>query len=153
MAPQYTRYENANGRTPMEIAASLFLSDVYCNPPQGLPYNSRARSTAVDKQIYEFYPPAGQDLSTPDSPKSMDVDQTDEEEEPKDGVTWKVDTEDLVKTYELGVSYLEKYPGKRKLISLNDANELAKRVATMKTNIQKNKEEDEFDGGDIISFW
>ncbi|RPB14615.1 ankyrin [Morchella conica CCBAS932] len=151
MAPQYTRYENANGRTPMEIATSLFLSDVYCNPPEGLPYSWQLRWTAVDRQIYEFYPPTKQDSSTPESPKSMDINQMDEEEEPKDGVTWKVDTTDLVKTYELGVSYLEKYPGKRKLISLNDANELAKRVATMKT--KKNEEEDEFDGGDILSFW
>lgn len=135
----------------MEIATSLFLSDVYCNPPEGLPYSWQLRWTAVDRQIYEFYPPTKQDSSTSESPKSMDINQMDEEEEPKDGVTWKVDTTDLVKTYELGVSYLEKYPGKRKLISLNDANELAKRVATMKT--KKNEEEDEFDGGDILSFW
>lgn len=137
----------------MEIVTSLFLSDVYCNPPQGVPYDWQLRWTAVDKQIYDLYPRTARDSSTPDSPKSMDVDQMDEEEEPKDGVTWKVDTTDLVKTFELGVSYLEKYPGKRKLISLNDANELAKRVATMKTKKDEEGDEDEFDGGDILSFW
>ncbi|KAI5840776.1 hypothetical protein DFP73DRAFT_557829 [Morchella snyderi] len=149
MAPQYTRYENANGRTPMDIATSLFFSDVYCNPPQGLPYPAMP-SSAIEKGLYQFDAPVVRNVSTPDTPKSMD-DQTDEE--PTDGVTWQIDQGDLVKTYELGVFYLEKYLGKRKLISLNDANELAKRVASMRTAKQNNGGEDEFDGGDILHFW
>lgn len=54
----------------------------------------------------------------------------------------------IVATYNLAVSVGKSTPGKRKLVSLADANELAKRITG-----GTGQSVGSFDGGDILSLW
>lgn len=168
MAPQYLHYENANGRTPMEIATSQYLLDIASHPQK--PAYRLHHESVVDQQLFKFYPeeetpektistirlPFRSDGSTQldgsaqESGDMMDVDEEEtEEEKPKDNVTHTIDWQDIKDTYRFAVKAVEKFPGKRKLVSLLDANELAKRITGKKNVVPIT----EFNGGDILCLW
>lgn len=78
----------------------------------------------------------------------MEVDTETEKAPIVDHITWEWDHSDAEDMYHAAVRAQEKYPGKRKLVSLADANELAKRITS-----GANNQPVEFDGGDILSLW
>lgn len=155
MAPQYLHTENANGRTPVEIATSRYLSDIGANPPSPPFCQGRISYTGVvDRYISGFYPPEEKKVTLIEDSAKMEADgegmeiDDEKEEEPEDGVTWESDLPSVGDMYLVAIEAEKKYPGKRKLVSLADANELAKRI----TN-RASTQTVEFDGGDILSLW
>lgn len=75
----------------------------------------------------------------------MELDAPDGQEE-EVGVVW--DPTAVEATYHLAVSAEKSVPGKRKLVSLAKANELAKRLTSGTAHHVS-----EFNGGDILSLW
>jgi hypothetical protein len=100
--------ENATGRTPLELATDLYMQDIVSTPKL--------------EPIYKDYQPGREDnnsilynASHFYIHKSWDV-----AHEPQD----------RKRTYEVCVQAAQQRPAKRRLVSLLEANEVAKRVAT-----------------------
>lgn len=151
MAPQYIHTENANGRTPVEIATSRYLLHI-CESPPPAPggYSRPVHQSVVSALLSEFYP-EHEDMKKKelvvlgDRGDQMELDAPEGQEE-EVGVVW--DRMAVEATYHLAVSVEKSVPGKRKLVNLAEANELAKRLTS-----GKGQRVPEFNGGDILSLW
>lgn len=158
LAPQYIHTENANGRTPVEIATSRYVLSICENPPP--PPGNRSRTThpsVVTKPLQEFRPENVHQQQEREKEKTvqltvledrgdgMELDGSDEND---DGVTWEWDESSVVDTYHFAIAVERKFPAKRKLVSLAEANELAKRITR-----GGNSQDMVFSGGDILALW
>ncbi|KAF2436400.1 ankyrin repeat protein [Tothia fuscella] len=139
--PQLLLVENAVGRTPAECAQDYSLSERFSDPPVVVEqYYNRWNRNDDDTEIVKRLPKTFVSSEVTDT-------RTDSEK------LW-----DTMKTY------MDKNEGgKRKLVTLNEANEVAKRLGEMskKTAAIKNTEaednesveSDEDESGDVISRW
>lgn len=154
MAPQYIHTENANGRTPVEIATSRYLQDVRENPP--LPpsgYMPQSYQTAEDALSFKFHLEEDHEKKKQialleDRGDQMEVDgQEEAEEDHENDPVVGYDSTAVEDMYHFAVAAERSFSGKRKLVSLAEANELAKRITSGAGQAV------EFDGGDILSLW
>lgn len=152
LAPQYIHAENANGRTPVEIATACYLLHIYQNPPPPPGgYSRYSHQSVVNASLMEFHPEnKGQKKKPLVSLGGFGgFGASGGFSAPGDGgVGANLDQVAVVATYNLAVSAGKSAPGKRKLVSLADANELAKRI-TGGTGCNAIP----FNGGDILSLW
>lgn len=150
MAPQYIHTENANGRTPVEIATSRYLLHICENPPPApggysRPVHQSVVSAPLSQPYREHKIMKKKALVLGDRGDQMELDAPEGQEE-EVGVVW--DCMAVEATYHLAVSVERSVPGKRKLVNLAEANELAKRLTSGKGQYVP-----EFNGGDILSLW
>lgn len=135
--PSLLYRENATGRTPLEVASDAYLQlRVSKGPSIGLDngygnhfnygYNNNVSATA-SKAALEFLPKKEDD---------------DEQASTK-------------RTYEVCFKAAESYPAKRRLVTLFEANEVAKRLAGQKarTSTEDGEESKDEIKGDEVSMW
>ncbi|KAL8671283.1 MAG: hypothetical protein Q9168_004223 [Polycauliona sp. 1 TL-2023] len=115
--PALLATENAMGQTPLELAHSLYVREC----AKGNPEIRHPSYTPIDERKTE-------DFAAKDGKKEGE--EADEDE-----------NNDVTKTWELCKAYAEKEPRKRKLVSVNEAREVAKRLAD--TNKQNNERMEE----------
>jgi len=116
--PELLWVESATGMTPIDIASTAYLQSV-CEESPRLPYINRY-SISDERASY---------FSSNMSPLCCDVDGENYENRSVQYIT-------LATLQKL----LKKYPGKRRLVSLMDANEVAKRLALQQQKEQKFKD-------------
>lgn len=122
--PALLARENAMGQTPLELAHSMYVREC----AKGNPDIRHLRYTPIDQRKTEDFAPK-------DRKKEQGGEATDEDE--GDDEDWN---NDITKTWEICKSYAEKEPRKRKLVSVNEAREVAKRLAD-KNKIKKEETE------------
>lgn len=150
MAPQYIHTENANGRTPVEIATSRYLLNI-CQSPPTPPggYSRSVHQSVVSAPLSNFYPEEEggkkQVVMLEDCGDKMELDG---QEGADDDVVTEWDLTAVEDMYHFAVTAEKRFPEKRKLVSLADANQLAKRITS-----SVGQPIAEFDGGDILSLW
>ena len=108
--------ENAMGQTPLELAHSMYVREC----AKGNPNIRPSMYTALDQRKVEDFAPEGQ--------KKEQGEKTIDDVE-QDNADWG---NDIMKTWAICKVYAEKEPGERKLISVNEAREVAKRLADNK---------------------
>jgi hypothetical protein len=125
--PQLLYRENAVGRTPAEVANDRFMASKIVQPSNPTFYNTHGVLALVNRSPEDFAKDA-------------------EKGKTKDSVTEQI--------WNLCSEYLGKYPGKRRLVSLYEANDVAKRLGERQaTNsrygyrVVPSDGEDEVDGG------
>ncbi|KIV92055.1 hypothetical protein PV10_06528 [Exophiala mesophila] len=116
--PGLLHWENGTGMTPIDVASTAYLRSFIENPPQ---LSEREQWSVKDTTAKDFVNVT--DISVPTAGASYPA----------------VDTTAEWKMQHLIVSLQQKYPAKRKLVSLYDANEVAKRLAL----IQQTKKDEE----------
>ncbi|OJJ66542.1 hypothetical protein ASPBRDRAFT_200862 [Aspergillus brasiliensis CBS 101740] len=123
--PDLLHRENATGSTPLELATDNWVTEATSNPPQILSYRGQyeaehTRSACVLDRRPESYLPG-----YPDRPES-----------------------ERQAIYRIACERASIQSRKRKLVSLNEANEVAKRLATRKEGVASTTEE-----SDVVSRW
>ncbi|KAK5192042.1 hypothetical protein LTR92_007989 [Exophiala xenobiotica] len=101
--PGLLHLENSTGMTPLDVALAKYHRQLFDNPPKIV---STSTWTVAEAPAKEFVPKATSSDADDVSTRSPE---------------WKV--------YRLIESLMAKYPAKRKLVGLHDANEVAKRLA------------------------
>jgi hypothetical protein len=110
--------ENATGRTPLEMSRDMYIASRVANPPD------------LTSGYQRYYPGQHDYSSIINRPASDFLNKDDKSEESKKG-TWEICGEfDEKMVGEKGEGAIER---KRRIVSLFEANEVAKRVAKMKT--------------------
>lgn len=106
--PGLLHWENATGMTPLDVAMAKYLGTQIEHPPNLVSTTSWSVESvpATDFAVKRERDQHGEQYEADDSGRSTD---------------WKV--------YRLVESLMAKYPAKRKLVGLHDANEVAKRLA------------------------
>ena len=127
--PEMLYWENATGMTVMDVAEIAWLRGVIDSPPEldgknSYTINQKHANEFVDKKLTE---------DEKEIRKIMDLDKEDLED--GRGSQWYM--------HRLLQKLAEKYPGKRKLVSVFDANEVAKRLAKQqqKANEENRRQE------------
>lgn len=136
--------ENATGRTPVEMAEDSHLAEVFSNPPQ-LPDGNNGR-VPRRRPGERYWGPAHGTANIVDVPPENYVSEPRDERSGKEKV-WGVIKEWKVKTE--GKAF-------RRLVSLLEANEVAKRLASNKREDSRasgEAEEDEDKNGDEVEAW
>ena len=115
--------ENAMGQTPLELAESLYIR--HCT--SGNPDIGHARKKTQDLKPEDFLPKT--DISTQDENADSDID-------------------DVVHTWRICQASAAAHPGMRKLISVSEAREVAKRLTeqTKREKAPEASEEEDDDG-------
>jgi hypothetical protein len=117
--PELLHRENATGRTPLEMAADMYMQERVSRAPRLDECNNyncyRDQNSLVHRPLSSF------------------ITVTDDNETPN-----------KKRTYEICLEATDKHPGKRRLVSLFEANEVAKRLAGIKarsrTPMEKKRE-------------
>lgn len=129
-------YENANGRTPLEISRSIYLKDVSSKQftvNRNIAQNCGG-NMAYDKNISAF--PDTELAEREKSEKAKRIESGEEEE--------TASSNENKKTYKYALEVVEglkakEVPIKRKLVSLADANSLARRLASKETDLDEER--------------
>lgn len=130
--PEMLHWENATGMTPLDVAETKYLRDLIDHPPrvQDIRHTRFASGPieALDSQSDE-----NETRIHPAALTELDALIADDDKQNLDGrgASWRM--------YHLLRTLATKYKGKRKLVSVLDANEVAKRLATQQQ--QRNKED------------
>lgn len=121
--PSLLYRENATGMTPVEVASTTFLRSHIDSPPE---LSGRDHFSIKDRPAKSFLIKSEDDVE-------IDDDMDDEEE--KYGQVINMGR----RMYHLINALVTKFPGTRKLVSLHDANEVAKRLAFLQQKNSENK--------------
>ncbi|KAL8811822.1 MAG: hypothetical protein Q9200_001494 [Gallowayella weberi] len=127
--PALLARENAMGQTPLELAHSMYVREC----AKGNPDIHLLRYKPLDQRDAEEFAPQ-------DKKSGKDVDAVDDADE--DCEDWN---NDITRTWAICRACSEKNPRKRKLVSVIEAREVAKRLADK--NKKKREEMEEMDGG------
>ncbi|OQO13617.1 hypothetical protein B0A48_01846 [Cryoendolithus antarcticus] len=146
MQPGLVCRENATGRTPYEMAQDAELASNCEGPPQ-LHYRQTGYHPYVGSQHYQSITAIAPDWFTPAVQERRRGDKD-------DGGVW-----DLVRNTKKTLD--ERCEGKRRLVSLNEANEVAKRLADRQdaeVRVQKEADgneddEEKADPSDEVGYW
>ncbi|KAL8890878.1 MAG: hypothetical protein Q9215_002029 [Flavoplaca cf. flavocitrina] len=126
--PALLARENAMGQTPLELAHSMYVREC----AKGNPNIRPSTYTALDQRKTEDFAPESRKEEQGER-TTDDIDDDDED--------WN---NDITKTWKICKSYAEKEPHERKLISVSEAREVAKRLADK--NKRKNDEIEKAEG-------
>ncbi|KAL8780967.1 MAG: hypothetical protein Q9213_006218 [Squamulea squamosa] len=122
--PALLARENAMGQTPLELAHSMYVRECAKRNPD----IRHLRYTPIPQRTPKDFVPK-------DEEKGKDGKATDEDD-------WH---NQITKTWEVCKAYAEKEPRKRKLVSVNEAREVAKRLADKNKMKKEQAEKDEDD--------
>ncbi|KAI4277467.1 MAG: hypothetical protein LQ337_001740 [Flavoplaca oasis] len=126
--PALLARENAMGQTPLELAHSMYVREC----AKGNPNIRPSTYTALDQRKTEEFAPESRKEEQGER-TTDDIDDDDED--------WN---NDITKTWKICKTYADKEPRERKLISVNEAREVAKRLADK--NKRKNDEIEKAEG-------
>jgi hypothetical protein len=123
--PEMLHWENATGMTPLEIAETRVFRDLVQNPPKLPEPQHDLKFTIIDAGNHNGSGRAGEDSELARARRQIDAFLSDDRKdlEGRSGA-WRM--------HQLLLGLVAQYPGKRKLVSVMDANEVAKRLAEKK---------------------
>ena len=138
-SPALLYRENAMGQTPLDLVESLYLHHRTDHAPQ-VTSRHHHRQAIQDREPWTFVPKADAEAQ---------------------------DEHDIVKTWKVCKEAAAKFPGTRKLVSVLEANEVAKRLAEISEQQRKqaeareqvqrpgwsSRQEDDNENGDEVSRW
>jgi hypothetical protein len=120
--PKLLYRENAVGRTPAEVARDRVTAEMFEQPSQiSMPSANNAVTTILGKEVKDFI-----DSKDSDDDDDDDEDESDDEEEKKrKSSDYQTPKKQIWATC---LDTLKNHPDKRRLVSLNEANDVAKRL-------------------------